>query len=93
MNRSSGCSQDVLRLAGPIIIAMAVLSPAATGQCVANELAKLAAADGALGDYFGWAGDRSRAAAHYRRALMMTGNDPKMRESLRTRLQKLDRGG
>ena len=54
MNRSSGCSQDVLRLAGSFIIAMAVLSPAARGQCVANELAKLAAADGALGDYFGW---------------------------------------
>ncbi|MBW2361680.1 MAG: hypothetical protein JRG84_12305, partial [Deltaproteobacteria bacterium] len=43
-----------------------------------------------LGDYFDWAGDKSRAAAHYRRAQMMTGNDPKMRESLRTRLQKLD---
>ncbi|MCH8152715.1 MAG: FG-GAP repeat protein [Planctomycetes bacterium] len=53
MNRSPGCSQDVLRLAGPIIIAMAVLSPAARGQCAANELAKLTASDGALGDFFG----------------------------------------
>ncbi|MEE8154185.1 MAG: FG-GAP repeat protein [Phycisphaerales bacterium] len=53
MNRSPGCSQDVLRLAGSFIIAMAVLSPAARGQCAANELAKLTASDGALGDFFG----------------------------------------
>ena len=54
MNRSPGCSQDVLQWAGPIIIAMAVLSPAARGQCAANELAKLTASDGALGDLFAW---------------------------------------
>ena len=53
MNRSPGCSQDVLQWAGPIIIAMAVLSPAARGQCAANELTKLTASDGALGDFFG----------------------------------------
>ncbi|MEE8156265.1 MAG: FG-GAP repeat protein, partial [Phycisphaerales bacterium] len=50
MNRSSGCSQDVLRLAGPIIIAMAILSPSARGQCVANELTTLTAADAAKFD-------------------------------------------
>ncbi|MEE8156262.1 MAG: FG-GAP repeat protein [Phycisphaerales bacterium] len=54
MNRSPGCSQDVLRLAGPIIIAMAILSPAARGQCAANELTKLTASDGEAGDDFAW---------------------------------------
>ena len=53
MNRSPGGSQGVLRLAGPIIIAMAILSPAARGQCVANELTTLTATDAAIFDYAG----------------------------------------
>ena len=84
MNRSPGCSQDVLRLAGPILIAMAVLSPAARGQCAANELAKLTASDGALGDLFAWSvsvsgdtaivGARNVAdAAHPARIRILTG--------------------
>ena len=54
MNRSPGCSQDVLRLAGSFIIAMAVLSPAARGQCVANELAKATAFDPQFDAEFGY---------------------------------------
>ncbi len=50
MNWAHGHSQGVLRFAGPIIIAMAILSPAATGQCVANELTKLTATDAAKFD-------------------------------------------
>ncbi len=53
MNRSSGCSQSVLRLGGSFIIAMAVLSPAARGQCVANELTTLTGSDAAEFDYAG----------------------------------------
>ena len=54
MNRSPGCSQDVLRLAASFIIAVAILSPAARGQCAANELTKLTASDGEAGDDFAW---------------------------------------
>ena len=53
MNRSPGSSQDVSRLAGSFIIAMAILSPAARGQCVANELTTLTATDTAIFDYAG----------------------------------------
>ena len=54
MNRSRGLFQGLFRLAGPTVIVMAFPSAAALGQCAANELTKLTASDGVLGDFFGW---------------------------------------
>ena len=54
MNGSPGLFQGVLQLAAPAAVVMAVLSPAARGQCVANELTKLTASDGVAGDDFAW---------------------------------------
>ncbi len=54
MNESPGLFQGVLQLAASAAVAMAVLSPAARGQCVANELTKLTASDGVAGDDFAW---------------------------------------